>query len=132
MSLGCAWKDLQCSGADQVDEPTTYQAGLKVRVDREAVRRSLEAKPDLYLRKLQAELKVVGELGFRVKKVAPRLRARHRSKTGSARAFVEQLRSIPPERLAFSTRVAFNTDDEASRRDLAWPPASPNRRPKEA
>ena len=53
-----------------------------MRVDREAVRRLLEAHPDLYLRELQAELKaatgiqvstphlwkIVGELGFRLKK----------------------------------------------------------------
>ena len=57
------------------------------------VRRLLESKQDLYLRELQAELKaetgtpvstphlwkIVGELGFRLKKVAPRRRTRHGS-----------------------------------------------------
>ncbi len=59
-----------------------YRPGPKPRVDREAVRAILLAKPDLYLREVRAELKastgaevstphlwkIVGELGFRVKK----------------------------------------------------------------
>ncbi len=59
-----------------------YRPGPKARVDREAVRAILLAKPDLYLREVRAELKastgvdvstphlwkIVGELGFRVKK----------------------------------------------------------------
>ncbi|MBJ7613477.1 MAG: transposase [Candidatus Dormibacteraeota bacterium] len=63
-------------------ERTRYRPGPKARVDREAVRLLLEAHPDLYLRELQAALrattgtgvslphlwKIVGELGFRLKK----------------------------------------------------------------
>lgn len=59
-----------------------YRPGPKARVDRDAVRAILLAKPDLYLREVRAELKastgvdvstphlwkIVGELGFRVKK----------------------------------------------------------------
>ncbi len=63
-------------------ERKLYRPGPKVRVDRAVVRRLLESKPDLYLRELQADLKstggiqvslphlwkIVGELGFRLKK----------------------------------------------------------------
>jgi len=59
-----------------------YRPGPKARVDREVVRSILLSKPDLYLREVRAELKaatgvdvstphlwkIVGELGFRVKK----------------------------------------------------------------
>jgi transposase len=59
-----------------------YRSGPKARVDREVVRAILLGKPDLYLREVRAELKastgvdvstphlwkIVGELGFRVKK----------------------------------------------------------------
>lgn len=77
-----------------------YRPGPKARVDREAVRAILLAKPDLYLREVRAELKastgvdvstpylwkIVGELGFRVKKVALRHREGHRSEPSSARS----------------------------------------------
>ncbi len=82
VSLAWAWKISSARKRTGSAERTVYQAGPKVRVDREAVRRLLEAKPDLYLRELQAELKastgtqvstphlwkIVGELGFRLKK----------------------------------------------------------------
>ncbi len=41
-----------------VAERKAYQPGPKVRVDREAVWRLLEAQPDPYQRELQAELKL--------------------------------------------------------------------------
>ena len=79
-------------------ERTPYRAGPKVRVDREAVRRLLESKPDLYLRELQAELKtsagiqvstphlwkIVGELGFRLKKSRSTPPSATPKRTGSA------------------------------------------------
>ena len=82
VSFAWAWKISSARKRTGSAERKPYQAGPKVRVDREAVRRLLEAKPDLYLRELQAELKaltgtqvstphlwkIVGELGFRLKK----------------------------------------------------------------
>ncbi len=82
VSPAWAWKISSARKRTGLVERLPYQAGPKVRVDREAVRRLLEAKPDLYLRELQAELKastgiqvstphlwkIVGELGFRLKK----------------------------------------------------------------
>ena len=69
-----------------------------MRVDREAVRQLLEAKPDLYLRELQAELKastgtqvstphlwrIAGELGFRFKKSRSTPRSATPKRTGNA------------------------------------------------
>lgn len=63
-------------------ERRRFQAGPKMRVDRESIRALLEATPDLYLYELQARLealngqrvskphlwKIAGELGFRRKK----------------------------------------------------------------
>jgi transposase len=82
VSLAWAWKISSARKRTGSAERKPYQAGPKVRVDREAVRHLLEAKPDLYLRELQSELKastgiqvstphlwkIVGELGFRLKK----------------------------------------------------------------
>lgn len=93
VSLAWAWKISSARKRTGSAERKSYQAGPKVRVDREAVRRLLEMKPALYLRELQTELKaltgiqvgtphrwkIVGELGFRLKKAVPRHRARHRS-----------------------------------------------------
>ncbi len=76
---------------------TLYRPGPKVRVDREAIRRILLAKPDLYLREVRAELKavtgvdvstphlwkIVGELGFRVKKSRSTPPSATRKRTGS-------------------------------------------------
>ena len=82
VSVAWAWKISSARKRTGSAERKPYQPGPKVRVDREAVRRLLEAQPDLYLRELQAELKasagiqvstphlwkIVGELGFRRKK----------------------------------------------------------------
>lgn len=82
VSVAWAWKISSAQKRTGSAERKPYQAGPKVRVDREAVRRLLEAEPDLYLRELQAELKafngtqvstphlwkIVRELGFRLKK----------------------------------------------------------------
>lgn len=82
VSAAWAWKISSVRKRTGSVERKLYRAGPKVRVDREAVRRLLEAQPDLYLRELQAELrsstgtqvstphlwKIVGELGFRLKK----------------------------------------------------------------
>jgi hypothetical protein len=48
--------------ANGFDGTKLYHPGPKVRVDREAVRRSLESKPDLYLHELQAELRATTAL----------------------------------------------------------------------
>ncbi len=58
VSLAWAWKISSARKRTGLAERKPYQAGPKVRVDREAVRRLLESTPDLYLRELQAELKV--------------------------------------------------------------------------
>jgi transposase len=82
VSLSWAWKISSARKRNGSMERKLYRPGPKVRVDREVVRRLLESKPDLYLRELQAELKaetgthvstphlwkIVGELGFRLKK----------------------------------------------------------------
>ena len=82
VSVSWAWKISSARKRTGSTERKRYQPGPKVRVDREAVRRLLELQPDLYLRELQAELKatagtqvskphlwkIVGELGFRLKK----------------------------------------------------------------
>jgi transposase len=82
VSVSWAWKISSARKRTGLTERKRYQPGPKVRVDREAVRRLLELQPDLYLRELQAELKatagtqvstphlwkIVGELGFRLKK----------------------------------------------------------------
>lgn len=98
VSLAWAWKISSARKRTGSAERTPYQAGPKVRVDREAVRRLLEAKPDLYLRELQAELKastgtqvstphlwkIVGELGFRLKKSCSTPPSATPKRTGSA------------------------------------------------
>ncbi len=82
VSLAWAWKISSARKRTGSTERTLYRPGPRPRVDREAVRRLLESKPDLYLRELQSELKaatgaqistphlwkIVGELGFRLKK----------------------------------------------------------------
>ena len=82
VSLSWAWKISSARKRTGSAERKLYHPGPKVRVDREAVRRLLEAQPDLYLRELRTELeaatgiqvstphlwKIVGELGFRLKK----------------------------------------------------------------
>lgn len=98
VSLAWAWKISSARKRTGSVERKPYQAGPKVRVDREAVRRLLEAKPDLYLRELQAELKassgmsvstphlwkLVGELGFRLKTSRSTLPSATPKRTGSA------------------------------------------------
>ena len=98
VSLAWAWKISSARKRTGSVERKPYQAGPKVRVDREAVQRLLEAKPDLYLRDLQAELKastgtqvstphlwkIVGELGFRLKKSRSTPPSATRKRTGSA------------------------------------------------
>jgi transposase len=98
VSLAWAWKISSARKRTGSVERKLYQAGPKARVDREAVRRLLEAKPDLYLRELQAELKastgtqvstphlwkIVGELGFRLKKSRSTPPNATRQRTGSA------------------------------------------------
>jgi len=78
-------------------ERRLYQAGPRMRVDREPIRLLLEAKPDLYLYELQAQLeastgqrvskphlwKIAGELGFRRKKSRSTLPSETRTRTGS-------------------------------------------------
>jgi len=57
VSLGWAQKiSSERKRTGSADRPI-YPPGPKVRVDREAVRRILLARPDLYLRELRAELK---------------------------------------------------------------------------
>jgi transposase len=82
VSLGWAWKISSRHKRTKLMERQPYQAGPKTWVDREAIRKSLEAKPDLYLHELQTALeaatgqrvskphlwKISGELGFRRKK----------------------------------------------------------------
>lgn len=82
VSLSWAWKISSARQRTGTTERKRYRPGPKVRVEREAVQRLLEAQPDLYLRELQTELKaatgirvstphlwkIVGELGFRLKK----------------------------------------------------------------
>ncbi len=99
VSLSWAWKVSSARKRTGLAERKRYQPGPKVRVDREAVRRLLEAQPDLYLRELQAELKastgiqvstphlwkIVGQLGFRLKKSrsTPRSATRKRTVSGA-------------------------------------------------
>ena len=82
VSLAWAWKISSARKRTGSMERKVYQAGPKMRVDREPIRALLEAKPDLYLYELQAQLeastgqrvskphlwKIAGELGFRRKK----------------------------------------------------------------
>ncbi len=98
VSLSWAWKISSARKRTGSAKRKPYQAGPKVRVDREAVQRLLEANPDLYLRELQAELmasdgiqvstphlwKIVGELGFRLKKSRSTPPSAIRKRTGNA------------------------------------------------
>jgi transposase len=82
VSLAWAWKISSARKRTGSMERTLYPAGPKTRVNREAIRTLLEAKPDLYLYELQAQMeastgqrvskphlwKIAGELGFRRKK----------------------------------------------------------------
>lgn len=82
VSLGWAEKIARARRRTGSADRPRYRPGPKPRVDREAIRTILLAKPDLYLRELGAELKtatgievstphlwkIVGELGFRRKK----------------------------------------------------------------
>lgn len=98
VSLAWAWKISSARRRTGSAERKPYQAGPKIRVDHEAVRRLLEAEPGLYLRELQAALKastgtqvstphlwkIVGELGFRLKKSRSTPPNVTRKRTGSA------------------------------------------------
>ena len=102
VSLAWAWKISSARKRTGSAERKPYQAGPKVRVDRDAVRRLLEARPDLYLRELQAELKastgtqvstphlwkIVGELGFRLKKSRSTPPSATPKSTGNAAGFL--------------------------------------------
>jgi len=82
VSVAWAWKISSARRRTGSTERSLYRPGPKPRVDREAIRRLLERKPDLYLRELQAELKaatgaqfstpylwkIVRELGLVLKK----------------------------------------------------------------
>ena len=82
VSLAWAWKISSARKRTGSMERVQHRAGAKVRVDREPIRALLEARPDLYLYELQAQLeaatgqrvskphlwKIAGELGFRRKK----------------------------------------------------------------
>lgn len=123
VSLSWAWKISSARRRTGSTERRLYRPGPKPRVDREAVRRLLESKPDLYLRELQAELKdstgvqvstphlwkIVGELGFGLKKVALRHRARHRANRQRREAFLDRLRQIAPERLIYLDESGIST-----------------------
>jgi transposase len=97
VSLGWAWKISSRQKRTGSMERQPYRAGPKKWVDREAVRRLLEAKPDLYLHELQTALeaetgqrvskphlwKIAGELGFRRKKSRSMPPSETRKRTGS-------------------------------------------------
>jgi transposase len=97
VSLGWAWKISSARKRTGSMERRLYQAGPRMRVDREPIRLLLEAKPDLYLYELQAQLeastgqrvskphlwKIAGELGFRRKKSRSTLPSETRTRTGS-------------------------------------------------
>ena len=135
-SLAWAWKISSARKRTGSTERTPYQTRPKVRVDREPVRRFLEAKPDLYLRELQAELKastgmqvstphlwkIDGELGFRLKKVAPRHRARHGSEPAAAPSL---RRTTAFDRLGTvglpRRKRRFHADDQALRTGSSRP-----------
>ncbi len=82
VSLGWAQKISSARKRTGSTDRPKYRPGPKARVEREVVRSILLSKPDLYLREVRAELKaatgvdvstphlwkIVGELGFRVKK----------------------------------------------------------------
>lgn len=98
VSLAWAQKISSARKRTGSSDRTPYRPGPKVRVDREAIRAILLAKPDLYLREVGAELKastgievstphlwkIVGELGFRVKKSRSMPPSATRKRTGSA------------------------------------------------
>lgn len=98
VSLAWAQKISSARKRTGSSDRTPYRPGPKVRVDREAIRAILLAKPDLYLREVGAELKastgievstphlwkIVGELGFRVKKSRSTPPSATRKRTGSA------------------------------------------------
>lgn len=76
VSLAWAWKISSARKRTGAVEREPYKEGPKVRVDREAIRRLLEAQPDLYLRELQAELKAAtGIQGEHAASVEDRRRA---------------------------------------------------------
>jgi transposase len=96
VSLAWAWKISSARKRTGSMERTLYPAGPKTRVNREAIRALLEAKPDLYLYELQAQMeastgqrvskphlwKIAGELGFRRKKSRSTPPSETRRRTG--------------------------------------------------
>lgn len=97
VSLAWAWKISSARKRTGSMERTPHRAGAKMRVDRAPIRALLEAKPDLYLYELQAQLeastgqrvskphlwKIAGELGFRRKKSRFTPASETRRRTGS-------------------------------------------------
>ena len=89
----------------------------------EAVRHSLEAKPDLYLRKLQAELKAAtgtqvarricgrssASLAFSAKKPLHATRRDTEANRGRREVLVDQLRRIVPEMVVFLDESGVST-----------------------
>jgi transposase len=104
VSLSWAWKISSARKRTGSAERKPFRPGPKVRLDREAVRRLLEAQPDLYLRELQAEFKastgsqvstphlwkIVGELGFRLKtnRSTPGSATRKRTASGATSLYI--------------------------------------------
>lgn len=98
VSLAWAWKISSVRKRTGSTERPLHRTGAKMRVDREPIRLLLEAKPDLYLYELQAQLealtgqrvskphlwKIAGELGFRRKKSRSTPRSETQRRTGSA------------------------------------------------
>jgi transposase len=104
VSVPWAWKvSAAQKRSGTMERAAQSRHGRPSRVDRAEVTRLLKAKPDMVLRELREELerttgvavshtqmwRVVRELGLRLKKVAPRHRARHRGEPHAARSLPE-------------------------------------------
>jgi transposase len=131
VSLAWAWKiSAARKRSGTTARPPQRRHGVPSRIDRGKIASLLRARPDLLLRELQAELqartgvgvstphlwKIVGELGFLLKKVAPRHRTRHRREPQTARS----LRRTAAQHRAGTVDLPgrkrrFDADDQALR-----------------
>ena len=123
VSVAWAWKISSARKRTGSMARARFQPGPKARVDREAIRSIVQARPDLFLRELQAELqastgvrvstphlwKIVGELGLRLKKSLHATERDTEANRLRREAFVERLRSISPERLIFLDESGIST-----------------------
>ena len=123
VSLAWAWKISSARKRTGSMERKLYQAGPKMRVAREPIRAMLEAKPDLYLYELQAQLEASTATGEQAASLEDRRRvglpAQKKSLHATERdtvenrqrraAFIGRMRTTEPKRLVFLDESGVST-----------------------